>query len=62
MDDVEEPLLDVLGDRAGDPVADGEPVDAADRRNLRGRPGEENFIRYLVPVFQSGDVTVYQVP
>jgi hypothetical protein len=26
------------------------------------RVNEENFIRYLVPVFQSGDVTVYQVP
>ena len=26
------------------------------------RVNEEKFIRYLVPVFQSGDVTVYQVP
>src|SRR5262249_41443730 len=45
IDDAEEFLLQALGDRSSTPLADGDAVDGADRGDLRGGAGKEDFVR-----------------
>src|SRR5439155_24183610 len=44
VDDVEEGRLDALGDGPALALADDAPVELADRRHFRRRPGEERLV------------------